>query len=112
MNRVETLVQGQVGLEQEQVDAQMLLTEVINPLREVVLNRDLILSQENRNIRTESGRFIISRLISLFNEAVLLTYGVSPALILQTDLFPRYKENILWDCDKKIAWHLRNDSHF
>ncbi len=98
----EGYVSQQISLAGENVDASMLMLQVINPLRETVLDINYLMIDENRNAKTEEGRFIVPRLVTLFNEAIIMVYQSNPAMITSTDLLAKYKETLFWDCDQQL----------
>ncbi len=102
MEDKEAIVMGQMAVIDENVDANMLMQKVIIPLRDVVLNVNYLMVDANRNARTESGRYIVPRLVVLFNEALIMIYESNPEMITNTDLLVKYKETILWDCDQNL----------
>lgn len=84
------------------VDASRMMGQVIIPLKEVLLDTNYMLDPKVRYARTDSGRYVTSRLLALFNESILLVYKENPHLIQSTDLLQKYKETLFWDCDRKL----------
>jgi hypothetical protein len=99
---IEPLVAAQFQLEIDQVDANMLFSRTVIPLRDIVLNQDYMMNPNHRYARLESGQFIMPRLVSLFNQSLLLIQKSQPSLIESTDLLTRYKKIIFWDCDQQL----------
>ena len=93
---------NQINAEEEKVDASLLMEKVITPLRDIVLNVDYLSVEENRYTKTQSGRYIMPRLVNLFNDAILLVNKSKPILIQNTDLMKKYKEILFWDCDQNL----------
>ncbi len=102
MNDAEIQVMGQMSMADRNIDANMLMTKVIIPLKDVVLNVDYLMVDGNRNSRTDAGQYIVPRLVSLFNEAIVMVYQTNPEIITSTDLLQKYKEILFWDCDQNL----------
>ena len=102
LNTTEPLVISQLNLAKENIDAHLLMEKVITPLRDVILNVEYLWVKENHYLKTSSGRYIIPRLVNLFNDAILLVNKAKPSLIDEVGLMQSYKEILLWDCDQKL----------
>jgi hypothetical protein len=104
LNRVEPIVLQQFSRLQENIEPNRLLQQVITPLRDVVLNVNYLMVDEHRNAKTSEGRFIMPRLVTLFNEAMIMIAGSDqPELIRSTDLLERYEAILFWDCDQDLS---------
>lgn len=99
---VEPLVVSQLSSDKADIDGPMLLQKVITRLKPLLLNKDYLTDPANRYLQTESGIQLIPRLVTLFNQAIILTYNSHDKLILNTDLLKKYKEVIFWDCDQDL----------
>lgn len=102
LDEAEPATVSQLGTETTLIDTGLLLSKVIIPLRDIVLNANYLLDPANRYLKSESGRYYIPRLISLFNESLVLVYKARPELIVQTDVLQKYKELLFWDCDNEL----------
>ena len=63
---------NQINIENETVDSDILMEKIITPLRDIILNVDYLSVEENRYARTQSGRYIMPRLVNIFNDAILI----------------------------------------
>ena len=104
LGTTESIVVDQIHIhiEDEKVDANLLMEKVITPLRDIILNIDYLFVEENRYIKTQSGRYIMPRLVNLFNDAILLVNKSKPILIEGSNLIEKYKEVLFWDCDQNL----------
>ena len=102
LKTTEPIVMSQVETIAEAADSKLLMEKVITPLRDIVLNVNYLSVKENRYARTKSGRYIMPRLVSLFNNAILLINKYHPDLIQHSDVMKKYKEVLFWDCDQNL----------
>ena len=112
LEATEPIVMNQIDIEnerfgvgllmEEEFDAGLLMEKVIAPLMGVIFNIDYLSVEENRYARTKSGRYIMGRLVNLFNEAILLVNKHHPLLIQNSKIMEKYKEVLFWDCNQDL----------
>lgn len=93
------ILQQQEQLTEAEVDASMVFQKVIIPLRPYALNLDYLSDPSLNILRTESGYYPLGRIIEIFNRAIILINSTKKSLITDSDILPKYKEILLWDCD-------------
>ena len=98
MNRLEILVEEQFGKPSGERDQSLLYAQVIQPLQDIILNPNYILNPDNRFARSSTGRNIMPRLVSIFNEAIIMVNEGKPEMITQGFL-DQYRDMVLWECD-------------
>lgn len=102
LSQVEPLVMDQSNQPSAEVDGPMLLSKVITPLRDITLNAEYLMNPATRYLRTETGIQLVPRLVTIFDQAIILAYNSNPNLILKTDILAVYKDLIFWDCDQEL----------
>ncbi len=98
LSDIEPFLVSQITGPDDAIDPNGLMSKVILPLKEIILNVDSLAAPENRFAKTDEGRFIMPRLVSLFNQALLLVNKTEPSLIAGTNIITQYKQVLLWDC--------------
>ncbi len=91
--------QQKISLE---VDSDLLLKNVIEPLKNIVLNKDYLLDRVKFNLKNKYDQYIIPRLIVVFNEALLLIHQSDATKIKNFDILNAYKSLIFYDCNLQI----------
>ena len=103
LQSIEPVVTHQASIEDNKnINTEILMNEVINPLKKMILNVNYLTIEKNRYAKTQSGRYIMPRMVNLFNDAILLVNKQKPSLIVNSDLMDKYKKILFWDCDKNL----------
>ena len=97
-DEIQSIYKDQQNTDVESRNVNVLISKIINPLTPILLDTNLMLNDEFRLGRIGKGYSPVSRLVIMYNFALITVNRLAPDRI-KPDLFKSYYKQITYNCD-------------